>query len=207
MPPSPPMVRMPPEPRDPRPLPRDLDPRAGAVLSAWLYEVGPAGWYDIDPDLDARLADRFAGLVGEGEAGRLMHWLACPRGALALCILLDQLPRNIRRGSAAAFACDARALAAAKHAIAAGHDLRIAEPERQFFYLPLMHSERLPDQNRCVRLVAERLRSFESDNLSHAIRHRDVIVRFGRFPSRNALLGRSDTDAERAYRAAGGYMG
>ncbi len=91
--------------------------------------------------------------------------------------------------------------------IARGQDRQVPEPERQFFYLPLMHSESIPDQARCVRLVLLRLPESGAENREHAIRHRAVIRRFGRFPSRNRALGRADTDAERAYRAADGYMG
>lgn len=180
---------------------------AAAVLRFWLGTVGPGGWYATDPEVDRACAERFGGLLADGAAGRLRPWQATPTGALALCILLDQFARNIHRGTAAAFATDARGLATAKAALARGDDLRVEEPERQFFYLPLMHSERLPDQCRSVRLCLLRMPRTGADNLDHAIRHREVIRRFGRFPSRNAALGRADTAAERAYRASGGYMG
>ena len=180
---------------------------AEAVLDFWLREVGPARWYRADPALDAACRARFGDLWKAGAAGRLGGWLAAPDNALALCILLDQLPRNMHRGTARAFASDRAACAAAKRAIALGHDRRMPPPGRQFFYLPLMHAESLPDQDRCVRLCLLRLAGAGAEQLDHAVRHRAVIRLFGRFPSRNAALGRPDTPAERAYRAAGGYMG
>jgi uncharacterized protein (DUF924 family) len=176
------------------------------VLGFWLGEIGAAGWYAVDEAVDRRCADEFGGLVADALAGRLAAWQASPGGALALLILLDQLPRNAFRGTAGAHAGDGRARAVAKAAIARSHDLAVPEPERQFFYLPLMHSESPADQHRCVRLVLMRLPETGADNRHHGILHREVIRRFGRFPSRNRALGRPDTEAERAYRAARGYM-
>lgn len=176
------------------------------VLRFWLDEVGPAGWYAVDPAVDRRCADEFGGLIADALGGRLERWQATARGTLALLILLDQLPRNVYRGHAGAHAGDHRARAVAKLAISRGADLAMPEPARQFFYLPLMHSESLADQERCVRLCLMRLPETGAENLKHALLHREVIRRFGRFPSRNAALGRRDTDAERAYRASGGYM-
>lgn len=178
----------------------------GAILDFWLREIGPARWYEAAPEIDAAITARFGAAWQAARDGRSRAWMASPEGALALLVLLDQFPRNMFRGTARAHASDRAALAAAKRAIALGHDLRIPEPERQFFYLPLMHSESLADQERSVRLIASRMQATGAVNLDHAVRHRDVIRRFGRFPSRNAPLGRRDTDAERAWRAAGGYM-
>lgn len=179
---------------------------ADAVLDYWLQEAGQQAWYTSDPGRDAEIRTRFLGLWQGAAAGRLGHWAGQPRPALALLILLDQFSRNIFRGTARAFAADPLALRAAMTALRLGHDLKIAEPERQFFYLPLMHSERLADQDRCVRLVLMRMEIHGADNLEHAQKHREVIRRFGRFPSRNAVLGRADSAAELAYREAGGYM-
>lgn len=175
------------------------------VLHFWLEEVGPEGWYAVNKAVDRRCAEEFGTLMEDAQAGRLADWQATPRGTLALLLLLDQLPRNVHRGHADAHQGDARARASAKLALARGHDLCIPAPGRQFFYLPLMHAECLADQERCVRLLLLRLSSPE--NLRHAVLHRGAIRRFGRFPSRNAPLGRRDTEAERAYRAEGGYMG
>jgi uncharacterized protein (DUF924 family) len=109
------------------------------------------------------------------------------------------------RGDARAFATDRAGLTAAKVAINRGWDMRIDEPARQFFYLPLMHSENLCDQERCVRLICERMPEHGPDNLLHARAHREVIRRFGRFPYRNTALGRAFTAPERAFEADGGY--
>lgn len=174
------------------------------VLAFWLDEVGPKGWYSVDAGVDRRCADEFGDLVEDAAAGRLARWQATPRGALALLILLDQFPRNVHRGKAGAYRADGRARAVAHAAIARGLDLKVDGPARQFFYLPLMHSESLADQDRCLRLFLMRLP--DRENLHHAARHREVIRRFGRFPSRNRALGRRGTHAERAYREAGGYM-
>ncbi|PKP84520.1 MAG: DUF924 domain-containing protein [Alphaproteobacteria bacterium HGW-Alphaproteobacteria-2] len=175
------------------------------VLSFWIDEVGPGRWYRADPALDARVRERFGALWETAASGGIGHWLCNPQSALALVIVLDQFPRNIFRGEARAFATDSAARAAAKRAVVLGWDMRVAEPERQFFYLPLMHSECLCDQDRGVRLFLTRMPLSGEDNLAHARAHRAEIRRFGRFPHRNLALGRTETDAERAYLATGGY--
>ena len=181
------------------------DPRPASILGYWLDEVGPAGWYEADDARDEAARERFAAVWEHAMEGALSLWLTHPSGALAYAVLTDQLSRNMWRGQAAAFSSDRLALAAAKAAIDREWDLRIDEPARQFFYLPLMHSENLPDQERCVRLMLTRLRETGESNLLHAKAHREVIRRFGRFPTRNAALGRSDTAAEAAFLAQGGY--
>ena len=177
------------------------------VLRFWLNEVGPKRWYKSDSTLDTEIKGRFEALWRRGGEGGCDHWAATPEGALALLILLDQFPRNMFRGTAAAFSTDAQALAAVEQALGLGHDREIPEPQRQFFYLPLMHSEDLTDQDCGVELTRTRMPETGGDNLDHAEKHREVIRRFGRFPSRNAVLERRDTDAEKDYRAGGGYMG
>ena len=132
-------------------------------------------------------------------------WLTYPSGTLAYIILTDQFPRNMHRNSGEAFATDGIARAAAKMAIDRNWDLRIDEPARQFFYLPLMHSECLADQERCVRLMMTRMPETGASNLVHARAHREVIRRFGRFPYRNEALARQTHGAEAAFLAAGGY--
>jgi uncharacterized protein (DUF924 family) len=184
-----------------------MHPEAEDVLRFWLDEVGPKRWYEADPALDASIRARFEALWRAAASGRLNSWLTRPRSALALIVVLDQFPRNMFRGTAEAYRSDRRALRAANEAIRRGFDMATPEPARQFFYLPLMHDEGLSQQERCVRLIRLRLPETGAENLEHARRHREVIRRFGRFPSRNRALGRRDTEAERAYRAAGGYMG
>jgi uncharacterized protein (DUF924 family) len=176
------------------------------VLRFWLDEIGPERWYETDAELDAEIRNRFEALWRRAGDGDRDHWLLTARGALALMIMLDQFPRNMFRGSAAAYRTDCRALRIAKQAIHRGHDKVTAVPERHFFYLPLMHSEGLSDQDRCIRLIKMGLPQTGVENLGHAQRHREVIRKFGRFPSRNQPLGRHDTEAELNYRASGGYM-
>ncbi len=173
------------------------------VLGFWLDEVGAKGWYAQDDALDAEITARF-GAAWEGlMGGRYGLWLTHPSGVLAYIVLADQFPRNMFRGEARAFASDRVALAAAKQAIHRGWDMKIDAPARQFFYLPLMHSENLCDQDRCVRLMKERLD--DGDNLLHARVHREVIRQFGRFPYRNAALDRRTTAAEAEFTENGGY--
>lgn len=176
------------------------------VLSFWLDEIGPDGWYEASDAIDTRIRQDFLGLWEAAVASGLDEWMCSVDGALALLILLDQFPRNMFRGDAAAFRSDPLALRQAKHAIARGHDRKTPEPQRQFFYLPLMHSEKLADQERCIRMIMLGMPEFGENNIEHAVKHREVIRKFGRFPSRNAALGRSDSDAERVYREQGGYM-
>lgn len=174
------------------------------VLAFWLDEVGPDGWYKQSDAVDAACTTRFLSAWEALMEGNHALWLTYPNGALAYVILADQLPRNMFRNEARAFASDPVARAAAKQALHRGWDLRIDAPARQFFYLPLVHSENLCDQDRAVRLLKDRLAE-QPDNLLHARVHREVIRRFGRFPYRNTALGRTDTAAERAFADEGGY--
>ncbi len=169
------------------------------VLSFWLDEIGPDGWYKASDTLDETIRQRFEAAWEGAMEGRHALWLTYPSGTLAYIVLLDQFPRNMFRGSGKAFSSDKFALAAAKQAIAKGWDMKIDEPARQFFYLPLMHSENLCDQERCVRLMMERMPKEGASNLLHARAHREVIRKFGRFPYRNAALERSSTPLELGY--------
>ena len=175
------------------------------VLAFWLDEVGPGGWYASDADLDQRVRDRFQTAWENACEGAYSLWLTYPSGALAYVVLMDQFPRNMFRDTGRAFASDGVALAAAKNAIDHGWDLKIDEPARQFFYLPLMHSENLCDQERCVRLMSERMPGAGASNLLHAKAHRQVIREFGRFPYRNDALDRRSSAHERDYIDQGGY--
>lgn len=175
------------------------------LLSFWLDEVGEKRWYSQDDALDDTIKERFFDMWTQASEGSFSLWLTYPSGALAYIILTDQLPRNMFRDDPRAFATDRAALIAAKAAIGRGWDMRIDEPARQFFYLPLMHSENLSDQDRCVRLMCERMPKYGKSNLLHARAHREVIRSFGRFPYRNAALSRKHTATEAAYIDAGGY--
>ena len=179
-----------------------MENRAGEVLTFW-QEAGPESWYRQDAPFDRTIRDRFGALWDLACAGGCDHWAMGPKGALALIVLTDQFPRNMFRDSPRAFASDARALRIAASALNHGWDLRLAEPMRQFFYLPFMHSEMLTDQDRSVRLFKARMAT--GDNLLHARAHREVIRRYGRFPYRNAALGRISTPQEDGFLASGGY--
>ncbi len=175
------------------------------VLEFWLDDVGPRDWYKASDALDQRIRDRFEAAwmnAGEGTYGL---WLTYPSGTLAYILLMDQFPRNMFRTDGRAFETDAHALAAAKVAIHNKWDLRIDEPARQFFYVTLMHSENLCDQERCIRLLLERMPVFGEENLLHARAHREVIRQFGRFPHRNEALGCVSTAQEELYLQQGGY--
>lgn len=175
------------------------------ILDYWLGEVGPEGWYAGGETLDGDIRDRFGDIWQAAAEGGLEHWVEGTVGTLAYLILCDQLARNMHRGTAQAFATDAQALAAAKRAVDQGWDLNAPEPERQFFYMPFEHSENPADQDRAVELLTERLAS-DPEMALHARAHRDIIAQFGRFPFRNAALGRETTAAEAEFLAAGGYV-
>jgi uncharacterized protein (DUF924 family) len=150
-------------------------------------------WFRKDEAFDAAIRDRFAGLQATAAAGDLSAWEDEPRSTLALVIILDQFPRNMFRGTPRAFATDAMALAVAKRAIERGFDSHLQPVERLFLYLPFEHSESLADQERSVALMSS---LGDPNALDYAERHRAVIARFGRFPHRNALLGRLSTPEE-----------
>ena len=160
------------------------------ILNFWLDEVGPEYWYSSDESLDRLIEQKFKKTLEQILAGGHSLWLTYPSGALAYIIVLDQFSRNIFRGSKNSFASDRIAIAASKQSIKYGFDLKIDEPARQFFYMPLMHSENLYDQERCIRQIIEKLPSSGNNLLKHARAHREVIRSYGRFPSRNNPLGR-----------------
>lgn len=177
---------------------------AGDIVSFWS-EVGPDRWYATDPTLDATIRARYHDAWAEAARGGLRDWLGSGRGALGYLILTDQFPRNMFRDDPRAFATDRLARSAAILATQREWDLGQPEPIRQFFYLPFMHAETVPDQDRCVCLILARMPQTGRDNLLHARAHREVIRRFGRFPHRNAILGRASTPDEQAFLEGGGY--
>lgn len=174
------------------------------VLSFWIDEVGEQGWYREDAEVDGAIRRRFGPIWEDMAQGQHRDWLCGAQGALAYLLVTDQFSRNMHRGSALSFATDAKARSAAKLAVLKGWDLRISGSLRQFFYLPMMHSEILSDQEHCMRMFLTRMPKSDS-NLRHARAHRQVIRDFGRFPYRNDALGRASTDHEQAWMAAGGY--
>jgi uncharacterized protein (DUF924 family) len=173
------------------------------VLDFW-FGAGPQKWFSRDDAFDKEILERFLPTYEAAAAGRLPAWAAAPESALALLIVLDQFPRNMFRGSPRTFAADALALAAAKRALAQGFDQKLELPKRNFFYMPFMHSENLADQERCVELSRERA---DDNTLKYAELHADIIRRFGRFPHRNPVLGRTTTPEEQAFLDGGGFAG
>ena len=173
------------------------------VLSFWR-SAGPDKWFIKDSAFDAEVAQRFFPLYQAAVEGKLRAWEEEPEAALALVILLDQFPRNMFRGDARTYATDARARAIADHALMRGFDQQMAHADRRFFYLPFMHSEHLVDQERCVALALD---YGDEEFTRYARDHADIIARFGRFPHRNAILGRTTTPEEQAFLDAGGFAG
>ena len=185
---------------------------AEEVLQFWLGELDADGmstpahsarWWKKDPDFDAEISGRFGKLHGAAVRGELTSWLKTPRGLLAAVILVDQFSRNMFRGDPKTWAWDHVALRLASDAIDRGWDRQLASHERVFLYMPLMHAEDLPAQERCIALfegLADEVGGAAGDrlrgNIKFAIAHRDIVARFGRFPHRNAILGRACTPEE-----------
>lgn len=176
----------PPNPTPPNPTPED-------VLDFWFDPANQPHWFKKSVAFDKAVRERLGGAHEAAAAGRLDDWRATPEGALALVVLLDQVPRNIHRGTPRAFATDPAALAVAKAAIDKGFDRDLGRDQKLLLYLPLEHSEALADQERSVVLFSAMGSAKHTD---YAVRHRDIIARFGRFPHRNAILGRASTDEE-----------
>ncbi len=173
------------------------------IVSFW-GDAGPDKWFEKGEAFDREITERFLGSHGAASRLELTSWQENAEGSLALLILLDQFPRNMFRNSAHAFATDPLARAVADRALAHGFDLAIEHTLRQFFYLPFMHSEALVDQDRCLRLYEK---YGDANTLKFANIHRDIIVKFGRFPHRNQVLGRVTTPAEDEFLKSGGFAG
>src|SRR5690349_15950252 len=180
----------------------DVPIAAERVVAFWR-EAGPSLWFAKDDAFDARFRDMFIDLHEAAVRGELDHWQATPEGALALILLLDQFPRNVFRGTPRMYESDAEARRIAAAAIAAGHDRHVEEALRTFLYLPFSHSEAMEDQEQSVLLF----RQIGGEDLAYAERHHDVVRRFGRFPHRNAILGRTTTEEEQRYLDEGGFSG
>jgi uncharacterized protein (DUF924 family) len=163
------------------------------VLAFWFAD--PARAWRKDPAFDAEVRDRFGALHAEVDGGAHEAWRETARGALAYVIVLDQLSRNMHRGTARMFACDGRALAAARDAVDRGLDGELPADQRAFLYMPFMHAEDLAAQDRAVALFE----ALGGNMASYAVRHRDIVRRFGRFPHRNEALGRASTEDELAF--------
>ncbi|MBM3535172.1 MAG: DUF924 domain-containing protein [Alphaproteobacteria bacterium] len=178
------------------------------ILAFWFGPPGSAlrgtfrsEWFRKDPTFDGEIRRHFLSTTEAAARGELDRWQSDRESALALVILLDQFPRNLYRGSPKAFAADPKARAVADAAIGRGYDRSFPSCERFFFYLPFEHSESLDDQERSVMLF-KRLAEEDparADGVSYALRHQEIVQRFGRFPHRNEALGRESTEAEVAF--------
>lgn len=175
---------------------------AGSVLRFWR-DAGPHRWFSKDPAFDHDFCGRFLALHMSAARGELDGWSATPGGALALLILLDQFPRNAFRGTGHMYATDSLARHFARRMVSARHDRRVDHAMRLFCYLPFAHSEDIDDQNRSVALHEALGRPW----IDHALDHRSIIERFGRFPHRNAILGRDTAPEERRFLSRGGFAG
>jgi uncharacterized protein (DUF924 family) len=196
-----------------------MAPDPEELLRFWFADAGtdPARfaarlpfWFKPDADTDRELAARFGSVLACARRGDLDAWESAPRPHLALVLALDQLPRNLQRGTPEAFACDPKALETARRAIARGHDAALHPVERGFLLLPFEHAEDRAAQEESVRrfeaLASEAPEAWRAALLpfiEYARQHRDVIARFGRFPHRNAILGRASSADERAFLASG----
>lgn len=176
-------------------------PMLESVLQFWFRELEPMQWWRIDPALDDAICDRFGGLLAQAVRAELFEWRASPQGRLAEIIVIDQFSRNVFRGDARAFAADPLALALSQEAVAAQADLVLAPVERAFLYMPYMHSE-----SKAIHVVAERLyrERAPNDNYDFELKHKAIVDRFGRYPHRNATLGRESTPEELAFLAGPG---
>lgn len=173
------------------------------ILDLWFLPLGDPEhgkprklWWESTPEIDAEIRTRFAALSDLAITGGLDHWRRSPDGALALTLLCDQFTRNIHRRTARAFSGDAKARETARYALAHNYPAAFGKDVRLFFYMPFQHSEDLGDQDFCCTLFAT---LGNTDNDKYATEHRDIVARFGRFPHRNDVLGRTSTEAELDY--------
>ncbi len=176
------------------------------IIDFWVKEVGPKGWYNGPPELDATIRDRFLADWEKALDGGFSNWKQTAEGCLAYLILTDQFPRNMFRDDPRAFATDALARHVAKEAIERDFDLQVGRVAQEFFYMPLEHSEDLKDQILLETYMATRMTDNEA-SLLHARVHQEIIRQFGRFPYRNKPLGRNSSDAELTFLTQGGYQG
>lgn len=164
------------------------------ILEFWFSERCKKCWFNSTPQMDEEIRSKYEALWKAARAGELDDWKDTPQGALALVIILDQFPLNMYRGRPESFATEAKAREISRYAVGRGLDRELNESEKLFLYLPFMHSESMADQDSSVEL-------FQNAGLETrwAEHHRDIVRRFGRFPHRNAILGRQNSEAEQAY--------
>ncbi|MDP6376618.1 MAG: DUF924 family protein [Pseudomonadales bacterium] len=186
----------------------------GTLEKGFADQAHRQRWFSPAEAFDSECRGRFGFLIDAVCQGDLQHWLHTSRGTLAYILVCDQLPRNVHRGTAAAFANDALALSAARRGVNARADIGLTFDERSFFYMPFEHSESVIDQHASVGLFTKLRdetppgdRQLTGGSLRHAHGHRDIILRFGRFPHRNQLLGRQSSTDEMAHLAQGHHFG
>ena len=166
------------------------------IIDFWYSTEISKHWFASTPRLDAEIRTRYEALWQAGAKGELDHWQDTPQGCLALVILLDQFPLNMYRNQAESFSTEAKSIAIARYALEKGFDQVLQPKHKAFLYMPFMHSEKLSDQDLSVRLFTE---AGLKDNQRFAEHHRGLIQRFGRFPHRNRILGRTSTSEELEY--------
>ncbi len=166
------------------------------IIDYWYSDIAKARWFDSTPKFDDELRVKFEATYHAAVKGELEHWKCNGPGILALVILFDQIPLNIFRGTVESFKTEALSREMACIAIENGWDVELTDEQKSFLYMPFMHSENREDQHRAVFLFEA---SGLADNAKFAIHHRSIIERFGRFPHRNKMLGRKNSDAEEAY--------
>lgn len=195
----------------PEKMSAETNPEINQILSFWFGDLETSKkWFGGGDSFDEEIRTRFGELVTQARADKLDHWMESPQGSLALLLLLDQFPRNIYRTSEQAHASDAKACQVAVSSIAHEFDRQVANLQALFFYLPLMHDETVVSQIACIALSEALVarcqlgedhfaRDYVSRSIQHAKGHRDTIIKFGRFPKRNGLLGRESTEEERKF--------
>jgi len=175
-----------------------MSTQTGDIIAFWFGEPMKQHWFRSTPALDREIRKRFESTWEQAATGKYRSWTQMPEGCLAMAIVLDQFPLNMYRGQARAFSTEAQAIAVALHAVDKGFDRQLTGQRLAFLYMPLMHSEELAHQDRSVHLFEQ---SGLEANARFARHHRELIRRFGRFPHRNAILGRCSTAEELAYLA------
>lgn len=168
------------------------------IIRFWFEEIQTQQWFQVNEEFDALIKERFEGVYKLAAEGMCKDWEKDAAGCLALCIVLDQFPRNMYRGQAKAFQTDKQALLISKQAIHKGFDQILSPEKKQFLYMPYMHSENLNDQRKAVELYAG-MQDKNPVAYNHAVRHFEEIEKFGRFPYRNKALGRDTTPEEELY--------
>ncbi len=173
------------------------------IINFWFEETKPQQWFQVNEEFDVLVREKFSEPYEMGVSGQFEDWRNSADGALAYCILLDQMPRNMFRGTPKAFATDDKALITSKFAISKGLDQVLSPIKRRFLYLPFEHSEKINDLHRSVELF-EKMKDEDPLGYDYAIRHLDVIQKYGRYPHRNKILGRDNTPEEEEYLAQDG---